>query len=294
MSAEVAIVIPAYNAARGLETSVRSALAQTHANVSIWIVDDGSKDDTGEIAERLSRSDSRVKVIHQENSGCYQARLVALKRIKTSYFAFLDADDVMEPTMIARMVDLAERENLDVVQCAYRIGDRTLGTWSDETILHTHAEVVERYVSPALVHGCMGGTFVWNKLYRNKFDFEAFDPTDKDTTFEDMIYNLQFFLTVDRMGFINEPLYRYIINDESSIRNFTEKTIHDFRECIRIRRKTIPRYTVAKYRVLNRYWLLLNVRSALVSAVRSIRLPIMQRIKNAFRVFVLLKEGWGI
>ena len=280
---QISVIIPAYNAESGLEKSVRSVLAQTYRDVEIWIVNDGSLDRTGEVANRFARQDSRVHVIHQQNCGCYQARLNALKKIKTPYFGFIDADDLIEPSMYAKMLSFMEANNFDVVQCGYDINGVKQEWLGPQEALNCRDEVINKYVSPALVAGVLGGTFVWNKLYRNKYDFSTFDPTDRDTTFEDMIYNLQFFLTVERMGFIDEPLYHYIINEGSSVRNFTEKSLHDFKECIRVRRAIIPLYDISDVERLNRHWLRTNIKNCLISALRS-RLPMSIRIKNALSI----------
>lgn len=282
MAAQVAIIIPAYNAESGIEKSVRSILAQTLRDIEVWIVDDGSNDRTFEIADSLTQEDKRIIVIHQENSGCYQARLAALKAIKTPYFGFVDADDLIEPTMYEKMLSIMQANNFDVVQCGYDINGVKQKWTGPQEALNSRYEVVNKYVSPALVKGVLGGTFVWNKLYRNKYDFDTFDPTDRDTTFEDMIYNLQFFLSVERMGFIDEPLYHYIINDGSSVKNFSDKTLHDFKECIRIRKAVIPQYGLDHTGLLEWYWRFINVKSAIVSALRS-RLTMVERISLAYK-----------
>ena len=121
MAAQVAVIIPAYNAESGIEKSVRSVLAQTLQDIEVWIVDDGSNDKTAEIADSLVQVDKRVKVIHQENCGCYQARLAALKLIKTPYFGFVDADDLIDTTMYEKMLSIMVANNFDVVQCGYDI-----------------------------------------------------------------------------------------------------------------------------------------------------------------------------
>ena len=267
--AKVGIVIPAYNAERGLAKSVRSVLAQTYHDIEVWIVNDGSRDRTGEVATRFARQDSRVHVIHQQNCGCYQARLNALKKIKTTYFGFVDADDVIDPTMFEKMLDFAEREHLDVVQCGHDVNGKYVEWKGCSSILCSHESVIEEYVKPLLVEGALGGAFVWNKLYRNQYDFEAFDPTDNDTTFEDMIFNLQFFLKVQRMGFLNESLYHYCINEGSSVSNFTARTLKDFGECIRVRKAVIPLYCIRDSKSLCRHWSRINALNGVASILRS-------------------------
>lgn len=96
MSAVVllSVIIPAYNTQNHLEQAVRSVLAQPCTELEIWIIDDGSADSTGQIADRLAGEDPRVRVIHTANGGAAHARNLGLDMASGDYVAFLDADDV--------------------------------------------------------------------------------------------------------------------------------------------------------------------------------------------------------
>lgn len=91
----VSIMMPAYNAARYIRQSIDSALAQTYTNWELIVVNDGSKDETGALAE--SYADPRIRVIHQANGGEAVARNTALDAMRGEYIAFLDADDLYLP-----------------------------------------------------------------------------------------------------------------------------------------------------------------------------------------------------
>lgn len=280
----VSVVIPAYNAERGLERSVQSVLLQTLKNVDVLIVDDGSTDRTGEIADKLAAADARVRVIHQANCGAYQARLNALKQICAPWFGFIDADDEIEPTMFEKMLSFAERERLDVVRCSYDgTPDLGLGT-RDGLIAESRQEVYDAYVRPALIKGVKGGTFIWNMLYRNQYDFDSFDPTDHDTNFDDMIFNLQFFLKVERMGFLNEPLYHYATVEGSAVHSFGENKLKDFREVCRVRRALLPRYGMDPDGAENRAWFKLNRMNCVKAAIRASNLPLIQKASIVSRL----------
>lgn len=126
----ISVIIPAYNAERTLERTVRSVMEST-IPVDVWIVDDGSTDGTAALVDRLAASCNQtfqqsnnpaiLHAIHQKNCGAYQARLNALKRIKTPYFGFVDADDTVESDMFEKMLNLAMKENLDVVQVGWKV-----------------------------------------------------------------------------------------------------------------------------------------------------------------------------
>jgi teichuronic acid biosynthesis glycosyltransferase TuaG len=94
----VSIVTPAYNAARFLEESLRSAQQQTFPNWEMLVVDDGSTDDTPEIVRRWAEADPRFRLLAGAgNRGPAAARNVALESARGRYVAFLDSDDLWLP-----------------------------------------------------------------------------------------------------------------------------------------------------------------------------------------------------
>lgn len=90
---KVSVIIPVYNVKPYLERCVCSVLRQTYKDLEIIMVDDGSTDGSGELAEQLSTRDSRICVIHQENQGLSGARNTGLRAATGEYVVFLDSDD---------------------------------------------------------------------------------------------------------------------------------------------------------------------------------------------------------
>jgi glycosyltransferase involved in cell wall biosynthesis len=104
----VSVVVPAYNAGQYLSHTLDSVCEQTYQDFEIIIVDDGSVDDTGEIAARYARKDGRIKVIRQRNGGVGAARNAAIETARGKYIAPLDADDIWFPGKLERQVTLLE------------------------------------------------------------------------------------------------------------------------------------------------------------------------------------------
>ena len=121
----VSVIIPAYNAARTLETTVQSVYGQSLQDFEIVIVDDGSKDNTLEVAQRIAASDSRIKVVAQSNSGAAAARNAGIKAAMGEYVAFLDADDLWLPQKLERQIALlnSEKDAAAVQTGAYYVND---------------------------------------------------------------------------------------------------------------------------------------------------------------------------
>src|SRR5690348_12029992 len=101
----VSVVIPAYNAAATLDETLRSVRSQTHRALEIIVVDDGSVDDTREIAGRHAAVDDRVQVVTQSNAGLAASRNAGWMRARSELIAFIDADDLWAPTKIERQLE---------------------------------------------------------------------------------------------------------------------------------------------------------------------------------------------
>jgi glycosyltransferase involved in cell wall biosynthesis len=100
------VVIPVYNCVRYLQQAVESILSQPYGNIRICIVDDGSKDGSGELCDTLAAAETRIHVIHQPNAGVSEARnagidyVISVADIRKDYIVFCDADDLWVPNAI--------------------------------------------------------------------------------------------------------------------------------------------------------------------------------------------------
>lgn len=95
----VSVVIPAYNAEQYLRVALSSVISQTHRDLEVIVVDDGSTDRTGAVCRELV--DPRIRVVHQPNRGLAAARNTGIRQARGTYVAFLDADDLWHPDKLA-------------------------------------------------------------------------------------------------------------------------------------------------------------------------------------------------
>ena len=125
---KLSIIVPIYNVAPYLRKCVDSLLAQDISDYEIILVDDGSTDNSGLIADefvdafRLSPLASRLemRVIHQSNSGLSEARNTGTREAKGQYILFVDSDDYLQPNTLGTLLEQAERDNLDVLRFCYQ------------------------------------------------------------------------------------------------------------------------------------------------------------------------------
>lgn len=106
----ISVIIPCFKQAHFLRDCIASLQAQTYPHWEAFIVNDGSPDDTGAVAESLSANDARVRYVEKKNGGLSSARNAGLKVARGEYIQFLDADDLLEPTKFE--IDLSALKHL--------------------------------------------------------------------------------------------------------------------------------------------------------------------------------------
>lgn len=127
----VSVIIPMYNSARYVAETIHSVLASTYTDIEVVCIDDGSADNSADIAEQIAATDSRVKVLRQPNGGVCRARNAAIRASHGEYILPVDADDVLMPQFIADAVAVlsADSDVKVVVPSAEFFGARS-GQWS--------------------------------------------------------------------------------------------------------------------------------------------------------------------
>jgi glycosyltransferase involved in cell wall biosynthesis len=114
MTVLVSVIIPAFNASKFIRETLDSVIQQTHRDLEIIVVDDGSTDDTVTIVTEIQKKDSRVTLYRQANQGVSVARNLGIEKSKADFIAFLDADDLWHPTKIEKQHDLLLASSDDV------------------------------------------------------------------------------------------------------------------------------------------------------------------------------------
>ena len=110
----VSVVIPAYNAEATIDDTLRSVRSQTHRDLEIIVVDDGSTDRTTSVVKAHAAVDGRVTLIAQENAGVAAARNAGWQSARSALIAFVDADDLWAPSKIERQLDVILSGGLQV------------------------------------------------------------------------------------------------------------------------------------------------------------------------------------
>ena len=115
----VSVIIPVYNVIDCFEECMQSVLEQTYENIEIVLVNDGSNDGSEKLCDLYEKRDSRVRVLHQKNSGQAIARNIGVDISKGDYIAFVDSDDVLDKHYIEFLLEGMLETGADISVCAY-------------------------------------------------------------------------------------------------------------------------------------------------------------------------------
>lgn len=114
---KISVIIPIYNAEKYLHRCIDSILSQSYCNLEILLIDDGSKDASGNICDQYAIKDRRVKVFHKENGGASNARNTGLDHCSGEWISFVDADDyLLSDTFRKGMFEQLRGVHYDVIE----------------------------------------------------------------------------------------------------------------------------------------------------------------------------------
>ena len=116
---KISVIVPVYNVEKFLPRCLDSLLAQTFPDFEILLIDDGSKDRSGDICDKYALKDQRIRVFHKENGGVASARQLGVDEARGEYSIHADGDDWVEPDMLQCFYDKAKETNADIVIADY-------------------------------------------------------------------------------------------------------------------------------------------------------------------------------
>lgn len=171
----LSVIVPIYNVETYLTKCIESIISQTYKNLEIILVDDGSTDKSGLIADEFAEKDKRIKVIHKENGGLVSARKCGVNHATGGYSTYVDSDDWIEPNMYEEMIEYLKDRDIDVITSGvYREYENSQVVEYDyfEDGLYDR-EQIENKIFPKLI--CTENFFetginihVYNKLYKTQ------------------------------------------------------------------------------------------------------------------------------
>lgn len=227
-SEKISVIVPAYNLAQQISRCMDSILAQTHQNLELIVVDDGSKDQTFSILTEYAEKDSRVKAIHQENGGVTSARLRGIREASGDWIGFVDGDDEIEPQMYARLLENVHTHGADISHCGYQRnypdGKTEYHYNTGKVCLQDRMTGLRDLLEERMVEPGLCSKLYRRELFRNLE--EKMDLSIKNN--EDMLMNYHLFSASSCSVYEDVCPYHYILRDGSaSRRKLSEHRIYD-------------------------------------------------------------------
>ena len=187
----VSMIVPVYNSEKTLSRCIVSILNQTYRDFELILLNDGSTDTSGEICDAYAKRDSRVRVVHKENTGVSDTRNRGIDLARGEYLQFLDSDDWITPDATALFVRTATEQQCDmVISQFYRvIGEHVSqkGAIDEDGLMDRSTYANHMMQKPAdFYYGVL-----WNKFYKRSIITEHRLRMDQSISWcEDFMFNL--------------------------------------------------------------------------------------------------------
>lgn len=217
----VSIIVPVYNREKSLSFTIDSILNQSYSNFELLLINDGSKDTSGEICDNYAKKDTRIKVIHKNNGGVSSARNCGFSAAKGKYIFCVDSDDYLHKDYLQTF--LQAKQN-------YPDADNIWCTFNQTTTIDKHLDIdtpsnlyTEYDYSdiPKLTQSLLPLP-PWNKIYTREIIEKYNLHMDENLSLgEDFIFNLDYLskTKTKKIILINLPLYNYVTGDSQSLDN---------------------------------------------------------------------------
>ena len=215
MNTLVSIVIPVYNKKEYLHKCVDSIIKQTHKNIEIILVDDGSQDGSALLCDELAESDKRIIVIHRDHGGVVSARKAGLRQARGKYILNVDGDDWIEKDMVEQLLEAAEQNDSDIVTSGYYEETPEYTIKQTDTLpegnYNTEKEKLYLYR-----HMVQNGIHVptWCKLVKSDIMREIYlEMGDEMRMWEDAAFVYSCLALADRITISHNAYYHYIVRE---------------------------------------------------------------------------------
>lgn len=201
----ISVIVPVYNAEKYLHRCIDSILAQTYTDFELLLIDDGSKDQSGEICDEYAQKDTRVHVFHQENGGVSSARNLGLDNAKGEWITFVDSDDWV---VCFFLEELFKGSDTDLSICGFKIqGSDEIWQCQPKDCSLDKQGIINLFES---VEYRSYYSTPWCKLYRRKIiDQNGIRFNEMLKNGEDSLFVMQYFAYTKSIKQNSNQLYFY-------------------------------------------------------------------------------------
>ena len=253
---KVSIVVPIYNVEKYLCRCVDSLLSQSYQNIEVILVDDGSSDSSGKIADAYAEEHANVTVIHKENAGVSLARNTGIMAASGDYIYFADSDDWVASDAVEKMIDAVLQDHADLVMTGYYLEYPNEG-YTVEFDIPDKQVFSEKQQLPDAILEMEKHNFnvLWNKLFKTAIIREnQLQFTKALSTGEDLLFICQYMMCEPSVALIPGKTYHYMRQDEDSLAGKYRKDLYtQTLMCIQAREMMYTHFDMTEQRYQQRY-----------------------------------------
>ena len=215
---KVSVIVPIYNVEKYLEKCINSLLSQTLEDIQIILVNDGSKDNSGNIAKEYEKNNKdRVIYVEKENGGLSDARNYGLKYATGDFIAFLDSDDYIEKNAYEEMYNKAIEENADYVECDF-IWEFPNKIRVDKQYPYKNKKEMLSFVR----------VVAWNKLIKRQLIIDNNLEFPKGLRYEDVEFTYKLIPFINKFAYVDKSFIHYVQREGSIANVQNERTAEIF------------------------------------------------------------------
>lgn len=210
MEVLISLIVPIYKTEEELRDCIDSILEQTYTNFELILLEDGSPDNCGRICDEYAIKDSRIRVIHKENTGVSDTRNMGIQLATGLYIGFVDSDDKIEKNMLECWKKVIDEKQPDMLICDYEIEGSTT---SKKTLSLQEGIIKKEEFWDKLYKEEYYGGYLWNKLFHRKlFQLDSQTPillNPELKIMEDLVVISKLAQDAKSIYYINQKLYVY-------------------------------------------------------------------------------------
>ena len=212
---KVSIIVPVYKVEKYLRRSMDSLVNQTLDGVEIICINDGSPDNCLSILKEYKEkySDKNIVIIDKKNEGVWKGRFDGIAAATGEYIGFTDSDDYITLDYAEKLYNAAKKNNADIsVSGFYRVDTDTEHVYSTEMTGY-EGKLINMDENPEEILSI--NTALWNKLYKAEILKNMKNLDKPPRILDDMMFLLLVYLNTKTIAFINDPLYYYMVRQDS-------------------------------------------------------------------------------
>ncbi|SFL38937.1 Glycosyltransferase involved in cell wall bisynthesis [Paenibacillus sp. 1_12] len=272
--AKISVVVPIYKVEKWLATCLENILKQSFGDFELILVNDGSPDRCGEIADEYAAKDSRIKVVHKLNGGVSSARNIGIEASIGKYICFIDPDDKISEDFLLKLYTIAEENDCDVVISGYNTIPNN-NEFKPNFKLNTVMSGIDLILSCDNIHSNNDLCFIWRNIYKlSSLKEKNIRFNEEISIGEDTIFNLEILIKSKKTYAIADTLYNYTVNNPDSTMSMKYKPNLESSLVLqyKIRKELSVRYGLLKnkqYKKDMAYYYLTNIYRMIINNLKN-------------------------